>query len=195
MSGLPVLTQWGWSSLIHDAFQANQRVIFPPALDWPEGRDSRMNETMAGLLVIHVRRGDFTVHCNFLASWNSDWNAFNSLPELPDQYDQVNSDPRLSPENHKAYVDHCYPSIEQVVEKVETVRRESHEPLDHIYIMTNGDNSFVAELRTALGRLGGWEHIGSNRDLSLTWEQRFVAQAVDMLVAQRAQVFIGNGVS
>ncbi|KAN0088728.1 hypothetical protein V8E55_005785 [Tylopilus felleus] len=193
MSGLPVLTQWGWSSLIHDAFQANQRVIFPPALDWPEGRDSRMNETMAGLLVIHVRRGDFTVHCNFLASWNSDWNAFNSLPELPDQYDQVNSDPRLSPENHKAYVDHCYPSIEQVVEKVETVRRESHEPLDHIYIMTNGDNSFVAELRTALGRLGGWEHIGSNRDLSLTWEQRFVAQAVDMLVAQRAQVFIGNG--
>ena len=195
MSSLPVLTHWGWSSLIHNAFEANRGVIFPPALDQPEGQGSRFDETMPGLLVIHVRRGDFTVHCNFLASWNSDWNAFNSFPELPDKYDQVYSDPRLSPENHKAYIDHCYPSIEQMIDKVKTVREESRVPLDHIYIMTNGGDSWVADFKVALHNLGGWEHIGSNRDLYLTWEQKFVAQAVDMLVAQRAQVFIGNGVS
>lgn len=192
MSSLPVLTQWEWSPLIHDAFEANRGVIFPPALDWP---DSTVDETMAGLLVIHVRRGDFTAHCHFLASLNSDWNAFNSFPGLPDKYDQVHSDPRLSRENHKAYMGHCYPSIEQIVEKVETVREESPEPLDYIYIMTNGADSWVVDLREALLDLGGWGHIGSNRDLCLTWEQKFVAQAVDMLVAQRAQVFIGNGVS
>lgn len=195
MSGLPALTHWGWSPLIHDTFEANRGLIFPPALDWSEGQDSRVAETMAGLLVIHVRRGDFAGHCKYLANVNVDWNAFNSFPELPDKYDQVHSDPRLSPENHKAYMDHCYPTMEQIVEKVETVREESWEPLDHIYIMTNGADSWVADLKMALHDLGGWEHVGSNRDLSLTWEQKFVAQAVDMLVAQRAQVFIGNGVS
>jgi hypothetical protein len=195
MSSLPALTHWGWSPLIHDIFEANRGVIFPPALDWTEGQDSRVDETMAGLLVLHVRRGDFTRHCKFLASINADWNAFNSFPELPDRYDQVQSDPRHSPENHNAYMDHCYPSMEQIVEKVETVREESWEPLDHIYIMTNGADSWVADLKMALYDLGGWEHVGSNRDLSLTWEQKFVAQGVDMLVAQRAQVFIGNGVS
>ncbi|KAH0836499.1 hypothetical protein J3R83DRAFT_8136 [Lanmaoa asiatica] len=90
-------------------------------------------------------------------------------------------------------MDHCYPSIEQIVEKVKTVREESREPLEYLYIMTNGDASWVADLKVALRDLGGWGHIGSNRDLSLTWEQKFVAQALDMLVAQRAQVFIGNG--
>lgn len=195
MSSLPALTHWGWSPLIHDVFEANRGVIFPPALAWTQDQDSRVDESMAGLLVIHVRRGDFTGHCKFLARTNADWNAFNSFPELPDKYDQVHSDPRLSSENHKAYMDHCYPSMEQIVEKVETVREESWEPLDHIYIMTNGADSWVADLKSALHDLGGWEHIGSNRDLSLTWEQKFVSQAVDMLVAQRAQVFIGNGVS
>lgn len=192
---LPVLSHWGWSSLIHDAFEANRGVVFPPALYWPEGQDSRVKETMTGLLTIHVRRGDFTTHCKFLASWNSDWNAFNSFPGLPDKYDQVYSDPRLSSENYEAYMDHCYPSTEQIIEKVKTVREESREPLEYIYIMTNGANSWVENLKVALHDLGGWEHIGSNQDLSLTWEQKFVAQAVDMLVAQRAQVFIGNGVS
>lgn len=181
--------------MIHDAFEANRGVIFPPALYWPEGRDSRVNETMAGLLAIHVRRGDFLAHCRFLASRNSDWNVFNSFPELPDKYDKVHSDPRLSPENHKAYMDHCYPSVERIVEKVKTVREESREPLEYLYIMTNGDASWVSDLKVALRELGGWKHIGSALDLSLTWEQKFVAQALDMLVAQRAQVFIGNGVS
>lgn len=195
MSGLPVLTCWEWSPLIHDAFEANREIIFPPSSGWPRSRDSRITGIMSGLLVIHVRRGDFTGHCNYLASRNAGWSAFNSFPELPDKYDPVRSDPRLSPENRKAYMDHCYPGIEQMVRKVERVREESRELLDHIYIMTNGADSWVTELKTALRALGGWEHIGSNRDLSLTWEQKYVAQAVDMLVAQRAQVFIGNGVS
>lgn len=150
---------------------------------------------MAGLLVIHARRGDFTAHCRFLAKWNSDWNAFNSFPELPDKYDKDLSDPRLSSANYEAYMDHCYPSLEQIVEKVKTVREESQEPLEYLYIMTNGDTSWVGNLKVALSDLGGWQHIGSNLDLSLTWEQKFVAQALDMLVAQRAQVFVGNGVS
>ncbi|KAG9309932.1 hypothetical protein JVU11DRAFT_6199 [Chiua virens] len=193
MSNLSALSQWGWSPLVHDAFEANREVIYPPASYWPPGQYSRLKEVMGGLLVMHVRRGDFSGHCRYLAKANAEWNTFNSFPGLPDKYDKVQSDPKRSSANHKAFMDHCYPSFEWIVEKVRTAREESQEHLEYIYIMTNGDSSWINTLKAALYDLGGWVYVGSNRDLSLTWEQRFVAQAVDMLVAQRAQVFIGNG--
>lgn len=93
------------------------------------------------------------------------------------------------------YVERCYPSVEQIVEKVKRVRMEATHPLRYLYIMTNGATSWVEELKSALAKDIGWDHIGSSRDLKMTWEQKFVAQALDMYVAQRAQVFLGNGVS
>jgi hypothetical protein len=37
--------------------------------------------------------------------------------------------------------------------------------------------------------------VSTSRDLALDWEQKVVAEAVDMYVGQCAEVFIGNGVS
>ena len=53
----------------------------------------------------------------------------------------------------------------------------------------------MEELKDELRKMGGWEQVVSSRDLELGWEQQYVAQAVDMLIGQRAQVIIGNGVS
>ena len=61
--------------------------------------------------------------------------------------------------------------------------------------MTNGKREWLDELKSKLGELKQWESVHTSRDLHLSWEQKFVAQAVDMLVAQRAEVYIGNGVS
>ncbi|KIJ65219.1 hypothetical protein HYDPIDRAFT_111127 [Hydnomerulius pinastri MD-312] len=194
MSKLPLLTHWAWSHLILDAFEANREVIFPPAVPSSPVQGSKNNRTepFPGLFAIHVRRGDFKDHCHVLAHWNADWNAFNSFLQLPDKLDR-SKDPRTSAENKQLYMDHCYPTMEQIVEKVKQVRAGSEEPLKYLYIMTNGPASWVKELKNALRDLGGWEHIGSSRDLNLTWEQKYVAQALDMLVAQKAQVLIGNG--
>lgn len=93
------------------------------------------------------------------------------------------------------YVERCYPSVEQIVERVKRVRTEYPQPLRYLYIMTNGATSWVEELKSALTKDMEWDQVGSSRDLKVTWEQKFVAQALDMYVAQRAQVFIGNGVS
>lgn len=95
------------------------------------------------------------------------------------------------------YHDHCYPSIQQIVDKVNRVRQESHPTynLTYLYIMTNGPTTWVEELKTALAEGAAWESIKSSRDLDLTWEEKFVAHAVDMFVAQKAEVIIGNGVS
>jgi len=40
-----------------------------------------------------------------------------------------------------------------------------------------------------------WEQIASSLQMRISWEQKFVAQAVDMMIGHRADVFVGNGFS
>ena len=67
--------------------------------------------------------------------------------------------------------------------------------LRRLFIMTNGERGWVASLKQRLYQEGGWDSILSSRDLVLSPEQKAVAQTVDMAIAQRAAVFLGNGVS
>lgn len=95
----------------------------------------------------------------------------------------------------KYYYQHCYPEFEQIVRKVSLIRRSlTSDDLRHIYIMTNAVDPWLAQLKQALRLHERWESISSSRDLTLTREQREVSRALDMLIARRAQVFIGNGV-
>ncbi|KIK62348.1 hypothetical protein GYMLUDRAFT_72588 [Collybiopsis luxurians FD-317 M1] len=203
-----------------------------------------INDTIPGLLVLHIRRGDFEEHCHNLAEWGSVFNGFNSFddireqdgfefakaehpgdaPTMPEVIEGVSEEARLEAytaakkdyDNRKAkyesakadYLVHCYPDINQIVKQVRQIReqvaRQGSVPLTHIYVMTNGRPPFLAELRAALEAdainnnplgLPPWESIYTSRDLELGWEERYVAQALDMYVAQRAEVFVGNGFS
>lgn len=40
----------------------------------------------------------------------------------------------------------------------------------------------------------GWSEVASSGDVVLDGEQYYVGMAVDMAIAERAQVFVGNGV-
>lgn len=60
--------------------------------------------------------------------------------------------------------------------------------------MTNGKGSWLASLLEKLEQTVPWEMITTSRDLNFTREQRYASQALDALVAQRAEAFIGNGV-
>ncbi|KAH7920519.1 hypothetical protein BV22DRAFT_1107628 [Leucogyrophana mollusca] len=199
LSESPMIKRWSWSPLIHDAYESNLHLFHlyapPPSselLVLDETNDTTSKEDYSqpipGLLALHVRRGDFEPHCRKLSSIKADWNAYNSFPEFLDHFTPPEDGDHLD-----LYMSHCYPSIAQIVAKVKKVRLESKEPLTHLYIMTNGAMAWVEELKTALSTDGEWNHISSSRDLKLTWEQKFVAQALDMFVAQRAQVLIGNG--
>jgi hypothetical protein len=98
------------------------------------------------------------------------------------------------------YFKACFPTIEQIVEKVQDVLADQKDlygntkELKSIYILTNGDVEWLQRLKEALMQVKKWDAVVSSRDLKLTWEAKPVAQAVDMLIGQRAQVFIGNGV-
>ena len=94
------------------------------------------------------------------------------------------------------YLRQCFPTVEQIVERVGTILREEvGKELKSVYIMTNGERDWLAELKIALRHAYPWEHVVSSRDMTWTPEQKYVGQATDMLIGERADVFIGNGVS
>ena len=176
-----------------------------------------------GLLVLHVRKGDFENHCANLADWGAMWNGMNRFPQFVDKFEvPPRSDgTEVSPETRAHYMKHCLPTIPEIIAKVEEVASSPEgEGLKYIYVMTNGKTEWAEELKVALGNMGvqgpsradsdfdsggadegeqwlspRWEKVATRRDLALDWEQTFVSQAVDMLIGQRAQVLIGNGVS
>jgi hypothetical protein len=197
----PVSTHWGWSPLIHDAYRRNRHIFVPNARStlFSGFTGSTVAEnysaTIPGLLALHVRRGDFQNHCVHLGKWSSNWNAFNMFPEFSDRFERPTDGGwgETSEKNMQMYMKRCFPTIDEIVQKVMLVRVESEQPLTHLYIMTNGAVAWVEELKEALRRSGNWAQIKSSRDLDITWEQKFVVQALDMLVAQRSEVFIGNG--
>jgi hypothetical protein len=205
LSQSPVLRLLGPSPLIQSAFDTN-RALFAPfrpiepyappsSLDAPRDPYS----VLPGLLVLHVRRGDFAEHCANLAYWAASFNAFNSFPELPDAWVAPPGAPGGGAEPTgdamRVYEKRCFPSVQEIVGKVEEVRRsDAGRGLRNIYVMTNAKKNEARELEAALRAMGGWESIATSRDLVLTKEQKYVAQAVDMLIGQRAQVLIGNGV-
>jgi len=201
LSKSPVLTQWGWSPLIRSAFNANIRLFQPHS--WLPAFFSRTADLAAsesdapfpGLLVLHIRKGDFEDHCYHLANWASGWNGFNSFPSLPDKFTPPpgGGGGSTTPENLDIYLKHCIPTVQQIVDKVTEVRSVS-EGLKNVYVMTNAPIPWLKELKVALSKTHKWNRIASSRDLKLNWEQKYVAQTVDMMIGQRAQVFIGNGV-
>ena len=206
LAASPILTHFAWSALVELAFDTNRETIAPttayepPLSTVPYTSNAERYSPLPGLLVLHVRRGDYEAHCAHLARWSSTWLAFNGLPQL-EQFTPPPGGPAegtATDEGMALYLERCYPSIARIVEHAEAARATEaaagHAPLDRVYIMTNGASEWVAHLKAALAATGHFAHVASSRDLVLSWEQKYVAQAVDMLVGQRAQVFIGNGV-
>ena len=76
------------------------------------------------------------------------------------------------------------PSMD-IVAAADAARRAEAEAgrprLDRVFVMTNGAPEWVALLKQALAATGHYKHVASSRDLVLSWEQKYVAQAVDMV--------------
>lgn len=192
----PIVESFGWSPLVEDAFKTNQHLFslddIPPST--PEFR----YPPIPGLLALHVRRGDFEGHCPNLRNWKVPFSGLNTQPGTVDKDIKLaeNWDGSLTQASIDAFQKACYPDTDQIVERVRQIRgTKEGKALRNIFIMTNGSPEWVGELREALMRDHPWEQIASSLQMEVSWEQKFVAQAVDMMVAQRSDVFIGNGVS
>jgi len=193
----PIVTEFRWSPLIEGIVRQNFEHFAPDGLPHPSP-DNNPYPIIDGLLAMHLRRGDFDEHCRNLAEWSSSFTAFNQIQGITDRFAAPPRGPKghLTNEGARAYQRACYPTIQDIVRRVEEIRAsESGKGLKNIYVMTNGKREWVAKLKEAFLEAGHWDNIGSSRDLELNDEQRYVAQAADMLIGQRADVFIGNGFS
>jgi hypothetical protein len=194
------LTHFSWSPLIIAALQANARVIHPAlsSITAATLTPSSNRNPLSGLLALHIRRGDYIDHCAHLAAFSAHFMGFNEFPGLPDSFSPLSDEA----ERQLQYRAHCFPDIEQIVARVREVRASllPTTRLSRAYVLTNGRPEWLEELKNALQEdargegLDPWVHIGTSRDLRLTKEQRHNSQAMDMAVAQRAEVFLGNGV-
>jgi hypothetical protein len=203
----PIFTKFRWSPLIHAAYKTNKHFFeiqqsFLAALYAPIAKHFAKifkpkdppyppYDTLDGLLVMHIRRGDFDEHCWNFVKHSSGYNGYNSFKELPDHFTIPSGG--SEEERGDLYFPHCYPNITHIVDRVMDVRQKV-KGLRKAYIMTNGKGAWLGDLISALQKAGEWDQVATSRDLSLSWEQKPVSQALDMFVAQRAAAFIGNGV-
>ncbi|KAH9854300.1 hypothetical protein C2E23DRAFT_726571 [Lenzites betulinus] len=204
-SASPVITQFGWSRLVELAFDTNRHLFVsdPSPLDslltgTPFTTQAERYTPLEGLMAIHVRRGDYSTHCHDLAREYEGFVSVNAFDGLPDPFEVPAATwyGVVSPALYEYYRTRCYPTIQEIADKVAQVRATPEgKDIRKLYIMTNGKLPYIEELKGALLKLGDWDLISSSRDMTLNPEQKFIAQAVDMLVAQRAQVLIGNGFS
>ena len=195
----PVLTQFAWSPLVEEGVQKNMHFLLPPRNtpippNFPLLPANDQYAPIPGLLALHIRRGDYAEHCRGFITYGSTWMGFNTFPSFQDRF-PPSSEEWAGLNATALYFKHCFPTIEQIVEKVMDVKKTSiGKDLRNVYILTNGAREWVAELKDALRQAAKWDKVTSSRDILLNKEQKYIAQAIDMMIAHKAQVFIGNGV-
>src|ERR1700691_3869613 len=133
LSTSPILTSFTWSPLVQSAVSRNFALLQPIS---PQSLfDISSKSTLTGLVAIHLRRGDYKRHCPRLATWSSSFMGLNQFPSLPDKFY-----PTLHPlpqEHEEYYLQHCLPTVPQIVEKLRTLRDENP-GLRRVYVLSNG---------------------------------------------------------
>ena len=190
LSASPILSSYTWSPLVQSAVSRNFALLQPLS---PQSLfDISSKSTLTGLVAIHLRRGDYKRHCPRLATWSSSFMGLNQFPTLPDKFY-----PSLyaadAKEREAYYLQHCLPTVPQIVEKLRGLRNENP-GLRRVYVLSNGWAWWLNGLKGALQK-DGWDDLKSSLDLRLDGEQGYVAMAVDMAIAEKAEMFVGNGVS
>jgi hypothetical protein len=149
------------------------------------------------MLAVHLRRGDdYEAHWREMSRGNESFYGWSLFPQLPDRFV---SEPDARGKD-KRFLARCWPDQAGVVRKVAEVRRQylvhatqSNATLDVVYILSNEKGVWIDGLKKMLHK-DGWT-VAASQDLVLDAEQKDVGMAVDMEIARRAAVFVGNGVS
>ncbi|KAJ7765678.1 hypothetical protein B0H16DRAFT_1661505 [Mycena metata] len=181
------------SPIVRAAVDRNSYLFMPrgPRPPHPAPRDPFQR-----MLAFHLRRGDYEGHCRWLSYINVVFYSWNMFPHLPDRFV---SEPD-APGKDERFLERCWPDKERIVKKAADARRDylahaqggqSDATLDVMYLLTNEKSAWIDELKHALAQ-DGWS-ISTSMDLVLDVEQTDVSMAVDMEIARRAAVFVGNG--
>ncbi|KAF8907541.1 hypothetical protein CPB85DRAFT_1311606 [Mucidula mucida] len=192
LASTPILKDFKWAPLVQGAVDRNMAGIEKPA-------DATSN-LIPGLVAVHLRRGDYDGHCRYLVKLSVRYQGMNRYPGIVDRFDPYDFEPSGSNEaklDH--YLKHCLPDIPQIVHRLREMRAQNPSlSLTKVYLLSNGRRWWLDDLWTELKK-DGWapveEGVASSQDLVLTGAESYVSGAIDMAIAEQAELFIGNGFS
>ena len=195
----PVSQSLGASRIVENALVVNKHV-FHATQD-----EVGIVDPYSRMLAIHLRRGDFKDACKMLSDYNATYYSWNLFEFLPDKFTPPSGGTmgKNTPENDARYMEHCLPSDDAILQKIRDSRRDyllaaqkegREETVDVLYILTNDESEWLTEVKKTM-KNDGWRVVATSRNLKLNMEAKDVSMAVDMEIARRASVFIGNGVS
>ncbi|KAH9484955.1 Strobilurin A biosynthesis cluster protein l1 [Psilocybe cubensis] len=157
-------------------------------------------------MAIHLRRGDFEDHCSYLAETRQGFTTWATLPLIQ----QTIYSPTLDTYNATSVMAHCYPSLYRILDVIsDQARKKPH--LRRLHVLHDGswDHPLVYlqfyKLAEALksaewAKRHGWEggpmlRVTQSSDAPIYAGERDWTVCVDVELARRAEVFIGNGYS
>ncbi|KAJ7262197.1 hypothetical protein B0H12DRAFT_1104730 [Mycena haematopus] len=158
-------------------------------------------------IALHLRRGDFESHCNGLASSQTGFTTWATLPEL--MKDSV-FPPQLQLNDYTSVMEHCYPSLRRILDAIDSqVRANPHVNTLHVlhdgswdhpsvylqYIKLEAAVKNPQRILRAGWRGGPMKIVTHSGTLPLRSGESDWAVAVDVELARRANIFIGNGYS
>ncbi|KAF8462231.1 hypothetical protein JB92DRAFT_2776847, partial [Gautieria morchelliformis] len=145
------------------------------------------------VLALHLRRGDFEEHCVKLASWNSAWQGLNEAEGVGDRYTPPPGGLK-TPAERAEFARRCWPSLDDIMQCYAHDGPSSVMRVEH-------EGRFIRDSQGEEGVSGDafsqWvdelDADGEVRSTKRRESERVVGLAVDMEIAARAEVFIGNG--
>lgn len=118
----PVSQAWTTSPLIQRAVERNTHLFHS---DTGSDAEAASNvDPFDRVIAVHVRRGDYEPACVHFANWNSTFYGWNQLPWLPDRFESPpgGTAGNNTEENKKIFLEHCWPDMDRILQKVEASR-------------------------------------------------------------------------
>ncbi|WOO86038.1 uncharacterized protein LOC62_07G009524 [Vanrija pseudolonga] len=147
------------------------------------------------ILALHLRRGDgWEAACEEKAARSAPFVSWNKLPKLPGNENVPPPADMVEDTRLGLYRAKCLPDVKAIIARARRMRK-NHPLLRSIYLLTDAPDDWTEEVRRWLAS-DAWDKVFVGRtDVYPNFQDREVGPAVDMEVARRAGVFVGNGFS
>ncbi|KAF8627814.1 hypothetical protein AX15_004239 [Amanita polypyramis BW_CC] len=188
-----------WSQPIIDIVERTQKKL--------NLRSENINPQGDSYMALHLRRGDFEDHCKYLAQEHVGFTTWATLPVLQRSV----LSPSINTTNTTSILEHCYPSLIRVLSAV-SQQALKYPDLHTLHILHDGawdhpllylDYYKLVEALTnaAWASRQGWtdgqpmRRVTHSGMVPTQWGESDWKVGVDIELARRAKVFIGNGYS